>query len=104
MKFQIFKNNEIVHEIKDFDICLKSKRKSIEILKGFLVGMGVPRSCNIIDNQTSCSKTASIIKVPLTILEVITKIDAKPATMKMLIDHDTGKSCFDAQYEIVKLT
>lgn len=94
----------MVYQVKNFDICTKNKRKSIEILKGFIDGMGVPRTCNIITNQTFCSNTASVIKIPSSIFEMVTKIDNKPATTRMLIDHDTGKSCFDAQYKIVKLT
>lgn len=99
----MFKNGAKIHELKDFDICSKIQKPSLKILKGFLSALGVPKTCNITKNQTICFKDSIIAKISLSVLEMIAKPDKKATTVKMVIDHDTGKSCFDAQYNVVKL-
>lgn len=73
------------------------------MLKAFLAGFGIPNTCNISKNQTICFNNTNIAKIPPLLLEAVVKSDRKPTIIKILIDHDTGKTCFEAQYNIRKL-
>lgn len=101
MNFKLLDAAFPINEVKNFDICDR-KKKSLEILRGFLIGFGIPNVCNINQNQTFCHNDGSFIKIPLTLLQMITQLKKNPTRVNIMIDHDNGKSCFDAQYEVFK--
>lgn len=69
-----------------------------------MAGFGIPDKCNINEKQIFCLNNKKVVKIPIALLMMVTSLNRTYTTVKMIIDHDSGKSCFDGQYRVTKLS
>lgn len=102
MTLKVTQNTITVFEGKT-DICDKKKR--MDMVKLPLHGFGVPNRCPITSNFTFCRNDEKVFTFSESSKKLISAfaIVAKRSVIKVMITHDTGKSCFEVDSEIVKV-
>lgn len=86
-----------------YDLC--SKKKQPGIVMPVIAGWGIPPSCPIRETSEFCYNGSKIATLPDPMQNMMQVLSmTKAAKLQIVITHDTGKSCFEADCSIVKKT
>jgi hypothetical protein len=90
-----------VFELKQ-DLCKKYiKEEKINIAKAF---MGITKDCPVKTNTTVCYENKMVHKLSTSSIRLLpmTIVDKSPLLFYVNIVHDTGRSCFEGEYQFIK--
>lgn len=91
---------------KSFDLCSKKEQGIMGKLTKIIMGaIGMPRKCPITEEVTFCyneEKLITLSKASRRILEIIGVGQVGKIT-ELVIAHDTGRSCFFEEHELIKI-
>lgn len=90
---------------KSFDLCGKKEQSMGKLIKIIMGALAMPRKCPITEETTYCyneEKLITLSKTSRRILEIIGVGQVGKIT-ELVIAHDTGRSCFHEEHELIKL-
>lgn len=90
---------------KSFDLCGKKEQAMGKLIRIIMGALGMPRKCPITEETTFCYKEEKLLTLSKTsrrILDIIGVGQVGKIT-ELIITHDTGKSCFYEEHELIKL-
>lgn len=95
---KVMKDNLTVQENKS-DLC--DRKKKPDIMAMTFAGFGIPDGCPIVSNYTFCRKNENLFTFsPATQkLWTIMAMAAPVSTIKLVVTHDSGMSCFEIKTE-----
>lgn len=98
---KVTQNTMTVFERKT-DICDKKRR--IDMVKLPLAQFGIPNQCPITSNFTYCCSNEKILTFAESTQKMISAFPTfgREYLVRAVITHDTGKSCFETDFEVVK--
>lgn len=92
---------QVSHAI--YDLC--DKKPKPDMVKSNLLAMGVPDRCPITENSTFCYQGNKEMTFSLVGQKLLAFFETTPAVnFKVKIVHDTGLSCFEGTFKVVKVT
>lgn len=94
-------DNVVVSNIK---VDLSSRQAKTDMVKLAIVYFGVPLRCPIESEEVFCYRGQKLLTLTESTKKVLQMFafGSKDATLKLLIQHDKGKSCFETITRIVK--
>lgn len=102
MLLQVTRNTLMVFE-EVIDIC--GQKKKFDMIELYLAGFAIPKKCPITASYTSCRNNENVLTFSESSRRLLSTFSmvARDAFVKVILTHDTGKSCFEVESEINKL-
>ena len=83
------------------DLCENNPRK--EAKKVVNAMLGLTRNCPYRKPLISCENLRKIINLPKSRIKIITSetIVKSPISIHLVVDHDTGRSCLEVEFQVI---
>lgn len=73
------------------------------MLMSHIAGWGIPTSCPILENSEFCYNGSKVATLPVPVQNMLQVFSmTKVVKVRIVITHDSGKSCFEADSSVVK--
>lgn len=98
--FRVMENKMLINRA-EFSLC--GKMPAPDLVKSNLVSWGVPFRCPVNESSTFCYKGNKLFTLT-SISQKMLSLFAMPkqTSVRILITHDTGISCFEADCSVIK--
>lgn len=100
MSLKIFDGAMQVYQ-SSYDLC--SKKTPPGMIMTNIAGWGIPPSCPILENSEFCYNGSKVATLPVPVQNMLQVFSmTKSVKARIVITHDTGRSCFEADSSVVK--